>query len=235
MFLWKPAPIRLVVAVLMSLSLWAAPLSAASGAHSGNARGSAMAAVTTDAVAPAIDYERRVQPIFNRRCIACHGCLGSPCNVKLDSFRGVDRGGFAQNPFASSLGFSSRTDMDVARSTAAWRKRGFYPILSRNDGSPAKNLEHSLLFQMIDAGMRHNSPNFSRKALDGLRQKAFTATCPSTPEALETRLAEHPALGMPYGLPSIWTLMPRPRRVSPPRAGPWRRSGTAAALIPMPG
>lgn len=32
------------------------------------------------------DYAAANQPIFNRRCIACHGCLGSPCNVKLDSF-----------------------------------------------------------------------------------------------------------------------------------------------------
>jgi hypothetical protein len=26
------------------------------------------------------NYTRDIQPIFNNRCVACHGCLGSPCN-----------------------------------------------------------------------------------------------------------------------------------------------------------
>jgi mono/diheme cytochrome c family protein len=57
-------------------------------------------AVAQTALAPSAspDYTTEIQPIFNRRCIACHGCLGSPCNVKLDSFRGVDRGGYGVNP-----------------------------------------------------------------------------------------------------------------------------------------
>ena len=148
------------------------------------------------------DYGTEVQPIFNRRCIACHGCLGSPCNVKLDSFRGVDRGGYEQNPFTAHLGLAPRTDMDAADSIAAWRERGFYPVLAR-DGSPAANLDGSILYRMIDAGRRHNVAGFSREALDAFRIKRFSATCPSTPEALGERLAEYPQLGMPYGLPRL--------------------------------
>ncbi len=52
-------------------------------------------AQTGPAPSASAEYVTDIQPIFNRRCIACHGCLGSPCNVKLDSFRGADRGGFA--------------------------------------------------------------------------------------------------------------------------------------------
>ena len=37
-------------------------------------------------------YLDDVQPVFNKRCIACHGCLGSPCNLKLTSFRAAERG-----------------------------------------------------------------------------------------------------------------------------------------------
>ena len=33
-------------------------------------------------------YLDRVQPILNRRCIACHGCLDSPCNLKMTSYEG---------------------------------------------------------------------------------------------------------------------------------------------------
>ena len=49
-------------------------------------------------VATAPTYQKDVQPIFDARCIACHGCLGSPCNVKLGSFAGVDRGASAEHP-----------------------------------------------------------------------------------------------------------------------------------------
>jgi len=143
-----------------------------------------------------------VQPIFNRRCIACHGCLGSPCNVKLDSFRGVDRGGFDKNPYATHLGDYPRTDMDAAHSISAWRERGFYAILS-DSGSPQRNLDSSLLLALVDAGMRHNVAQFSRAALDGLRPVRYVATCAPTPEALAAQLKAHPALGMPFGLPAI--------------------------------
>ncbi len=51
-------------------------------------------AQTGPAPSASSEYMTDIQPIFNRRCIAFHGCLASPCNVKLDSFRGADRGGF---------------------------------------------------------------------------------------------------------------------------------------------
>ncbi|WP_233490277.1 fatty acid cis/trans isomerase [Thiocapsa marina] len=147
-------------------------------------------------------YSTQVQPIFDRRCIACHGCLGSPCNVKLDSFPGVDRGGFGQNPYSTRLTADPRTDMDAADSTAQWRERGFYPILART-ASAQSNLDDSILYRMIDAGMRHNVPGFSRASVDPFRLQRFAGTCPSTADALAARLQEHPGLGMPFGLPAL--------------------------------
>lgn len=149
-------------------------------------------------LAEAPDYATEIQPIFNRRCIACHGCLGSPCNVKLDSFRGVDRGGLALNPYASE----PRTDMEAADSIAAWRARGFFPILSRG-GTAAKDLAGSMLYEMVAAGMRNNNPGFSRDALEGLRPQRYVAQCKPDPATLNAYLESNPATGMPFGLPSI--------------------------------
>jgi hypothetical protein len=153
-------------------------------------------------VAEAPDYATEIQPIFNRRCIACHGCLGSPCNVKLDSFQGVDRGGLALNPYASHFGSEPRTDMEAASSTAAWRARGFFPVLSRG-GTAQNNLAGSLLFRMVAAGKRNNSPGFSRDALEGLRPQRYVAQCEADAAALKAYLESHPSTGMPFGLPSI--------------------------------
>ncbi|NEX21573.1 hypothetical protein G3480_14850 [Thiorhodococcus mannitoliphagus] len=148
------------------------------------------------------DYVNDVQPLFNRRCIACHGCLGSPCNVKLDSFPGVERGGFGLNPYSNHIGNYPRTDMDAADSVQAWRDKGFYPILA-DKGSAAENLDQSLLYLMVEAGMSHNGPGFARDALDDLRPDRFNAVCPSSAAALKAELNENPAIGMPFGLPAL--------------------------------
>lgn len=148
------------------------------------------------------DYTNDIQPIFNRRCIACHGCLGSPCNVKLDTFRGVDRGGFGVNPYSSHVEASPRVGMDVAKTTSEWRQRGFYPVLER-EGSSSNRLDRSLLYQMVVSGYQHNQPGFSREAVMPLYAKRYEHKCAATPEALNAYLQSNPAAGMPFGLPAV--------------------------------
>lgn len=147
-------------------------------------------------------YTDDIQPLFNKRCIACHGCLGSPCNLKLSSFRGLERGGYGENPYSVHLGDYGRTGMNVVQTTAEWRDRGFYPVLSRG-GSRTENISRSMLTQMIEAGAKHNTPGFSRKELMPLYKRRYEHTCPATPEALAAHIEENPAIGMPFGLPAL--------------------------------
>ncbi|HEY2512200.1 MAG TPA: fatty acid cis/trans isomerase, partial [Polyangiaceae bacterium] len=44
--------------------------------------------------APATDplYATSIRPIFDRRCVPCHACFDSPCQLSLQSFEGLDRG-----------------------------------------------------------------------------------------------------------------------------------------------
>ncbi len=187
-----------VAALAMLAVLAYAPVLAAEASQSGQ---SAQLARSPDKVQTP-DYVDDVEPIFNSRCIACHGCLGSPCNVKLDSFRGLQRGGFGLNAYSEHIGNYPRTDMDAADSVKAWRNKGFYTIVA-DEGSAAENLDQSLLYLMVEAGMSHNDPGFSRDALDGLHPDRFTASCPPTPAALKAELKKHPAIGMPFGLPAL--------------------------------
>jgi hypothetical protein len=39
-----------------------------------------------------IDYMKEVKPLLDKRCAVCHSCYNSPCQLKLDSFEGADRG-----------------------------------------------------------------------------------------------------------------------------------------------
>ena len=147
-------------------------------------------------------YSRHIQPIFNRRCIACHGCTGSPCNLKLNSFRAVERGALGRNPYSMHFEPYLRTGMDVVQTTEQWRRRGFFPVLFR-DGSAEQNLGRSLLAQMLSTGYRYNKPGFSREALMPSYQNRYDHACPSSSAALDAHLHEHPLDGMPFGLPAI--------------------------------
>jgi hypothetical protein len=162
------------------------------------------------AAAAEIDYQRDIQPIFDRRCIACHGCLGSPCNLKLDSYAGAKRGAFGLNPYANHLTDYPRTDMDAADSLAQWREIGFYPVLNEEQAgrasgpqSPRDRLDGSLMMRFLEAGSAHNRPGFSREALAPAYAQRFSHGCPTTPSVAAQRLAANPALGMPFGLPAI--------------------------------
>src|SRR5450631_4092533 len=39
-----------------------------------------------------IDYQKEVKPLLDKRCAVCHSCYNSPCQLKIDSFEGADRG-----------------------------------------------------------------------------------------------------------------------------------------------
>jgi len=42
--------------------------------------------------APAISYTRDIQPIFTEKCVACHACYDSACQLNLGSAEGAARG-----------------------------------------------------------------------------------------------------------------------------------------------
>ena len=147
-------------------------------------------------------YNNEIQPLFDNRCIACHGCIGSPCNVKLSSFRGVERGGFGKNPYSLHFDAVPRTGMDVHATVEEWRQEGFYPVVSR-DGSATENLAGSMISQLVAAGHQNNQPGFSREALMSSYTDRYKHSCSSTSDALRSHLKDNPAAGMPYGLPAL--------------------------------
>jgi hypothetical protein len=39
-----------------------------------------------------IDYWGQVKPIVAQRCVVCHGCYDAPCQLKMSSIEGIERG-----------------------------------------------------------------------------------------------------------------------------------------------
>lgn len=143
-------------------------------------------------------YLDRVQPILNRRCIACHGCLDSPCNLKMTSHGGVMRGAKGQNPDEPHLFTEEPIRLYDAPSLEAWRERGFCTVIDQQSPS-LERPSRSVLYRMIAAGAEHNQPNFNLSAVEPVYRKADAHICPCI-DGIGDYLKKRPAAGMPFGL-----------------------------------
>jgi len=52
---------------------------------------------TTLPAAEPVSYTKDVKPILDSRCVACHACFDSPCQLNLSAFEGLQRGA-SKNP-----------------------------------------------------------------------------------------------------------------------------------------
>jgi hypothetical protein len=141
------------------------------------------------------EYAATVQPIFDRRCVPCHACFDSPCQLTLQSFEGVDRGGnktIVYHPQRPTEEAPTRMFQD-AQTTAQWQSRfGFFPVVDRVE--PA-DLDRSLVWRFVKR--RADDPR------GGFFDVDKTTTCPGSVAELEGELHDHPERGMPFGLPPL--------------------------------
>jgi len=151
-----------------------------------------------------IPYERRVKPVLERRCVVCHGCYDAPCQLKLSSYEGLDRGANEEKVYdGSRILAASPTRLFVdAKDPQAWRAKGFHPVLNEGTASPEENLENSVLYRMLRLKQRHPQPRV------GMLPDSFDLgldreqECP-TLETFDSFAESHPSWGMPYAMPNL--------------------------------
>lgn len=138
---------------------------------------------------------------LERRCVVCHGCYDSPCQLTLSSFEGIARGAHKEQVYdGSRLLASEPTRLHVdAQNLQGWRAKGFVPVLPEgNHGDPSQ----ALLVRMLELKRQFPLP------LGGKLPKGFELgldrrqQCP-TPEEFRGFAEEHPSWGMPYALPGL--------------------------------
>jgi len=110
-------------------------------------------------------YLDKVQPIFSKRCVTCHGCYEAPCQLNLQSYQGVRRG-YDATPIYSMTRFESMpiTQMNDVYPLSKWRELAFLPVVA-NDEEPnradhAKHWDSSLFKTFIEKGSQYNQPGF---------------------------------------------------------------------------
>jgi hypothetical protein len=143
-----------------------------------------------------IHYLSEVKPLLERRCTVCHACYNSPCQLKLDSFEGLDRGATRKPVYdAGRLETMDPTRLFTdAGTTAEWRKKGFSSVTGSTAG---EGFNDSLMLQLLD----HKRKN--PKSTGIYRPEADDLTCSEDGSQLAGFLEKHPNRGMPFGFPPL--------------------------------
>ncbi len=151
-----------------------------------------------------VDYWSEVKPVLEQRCVVCHGCYDAPCQLKMSSIEGIERGATGVRVYnAMRLKAAPPTRLfEDARSVAEWREKGFYPILNEYADIPEANREAGVMYRSLQLKAQNPLPNEARlpDSFDlSLRRSQF---CPKA-ENYDQFAAKHPQWGMPYALPGL--------------------------------
>lgn len=144
-----------------------------------------------------------VKPVIDNRCVVCHACYDAPCQLKMSSTAGLDRGASKHLVYQGArLTATNPTRLfEDAESTQEWRDFGFTPVLNERVQHAQANIEAGLMAQMLL--QKEEFPLAKTDQLEGFDFSINrTQVCPTIDEYAEYR-AEYPNWGMPYGLPAI--------------------------------
>lgn len=150
-----------------------------------------------------IDYWRQVKPILENRCVVCHSCYDAPCQLKLSSIEGIERGASTENVYATRLRSGELTRLyEDAHSVDEWREKKFFPVLNEYVNEPETNRQASLMYQLLELKEKHPLPQADILSNDFTLGLNREETCPKV-EATQHFASEHPLWGMPYALPGL--------------------------------
>lgn len=152
-----------------------------------------------------IDYRHVVRPVLDRRCVVCHGCWDAPCQLKLSSLEGLQRGANPTKVYdGSRIKAAEPTRLFIdAHGSPAWREKGFHSVLNETElKTPQANLDASVIYQILRLKQLNPQPRVGMlpDEVDVSLDRSQTCT---TSDGFQSFAQEHPLWGMPYGLPNL--------------------------------
>lgn len=143
-----------------------------------------------------IDYLKEVKPILDKRCVVCHSCYNSPCQLKLDAFEGADRGATKEAIYnGSRLRSMDPTRLFIdARTTEEWRRKKFFSVTESRASDGAND---SIMLALLSHKLKNP------KSSGEYRSEANDLTCSANQRELAGFLTKHPNRGMPFGFPPL--------------------------------
>ena len=147
----------------------------------------------------------QARSIIEKRCVVCHGCYDSPCQLRLESQSGLERGAHKVKVYDGSRLFAEKKIylFHDTKSINEWRQLGYYPVLNENKSQTnTNNLDNSLLAKLLLLKKEQPLPAVKQlpKSFDfSLNRQQH---CPTNDE-FDSFSKKNPLWGMPYGLPAI--------------------------------
>ncbi len=150
-----------------------------------------------------ISFQHSVKPILDARCVVCHGCFDAPCQLKLGSIEGMDRGASKQNIYDARLSAVPPTRLFTdAKNTTEWRQKNFSPVLNEREDTMMANRSNALLAKLLDLKRQHPLPASGKLSADYDLEFDRELQCPTIAEFPDYQ-SEHPDWGMPYAFPGL--------------------------------
>ncbi len=149
------------------------------------------------------EFYRDVKPIIDNRCVVCHACYDSPCQLNLSAFEGIERGASKEVVYTTRMREAQLTRLFIDADTSQeWRARGFYPVLNEREQSTAANLAGGTMYRMLEQKRQHPLPagailpDTFDFTLDGKQQCTKVIN-------YDDYAQKFPLWGMPYALPGL--------------------------------
>lgn len=149
-------------------------------------------------------YDTQVKPIIENRCVVCHGCYDAPCQLKLTSPQGIDRGASKDSVYDGTRILAldpTRLGVD-ASSTFEWRLKDFHPVLNERTQTAEINQQASLIHRFLEQKQQHPLPEQKLLGSEFNLGTQRQDQCP-TLEEFPQFTKDNPLAGMPYGLPAL--------------------------------
>lgn len=155
--------------------------------------------VSTSAMAATPSYQKDIRPIFDQKCLACHGCYDAPCQLKLENVDGLDRGASKKPVYdGARKNDAEPTRLGVdALTTSAWRDKGFYSVVDS-----AWGMRGSLLYRMLELGHSHDFAS-NEKLPDHIQLGISRQNVCPNPEQFDDYADDYPKEGMPLAVTGL--------------------------------
>lgn len=151
-----------------------------------------------------IDYWSQVKPIVETRCVVCHGCFDAPCQLKMSSIEGIERGASQAEVYDESRKHEAPLTrlFEDAQTVTEWRAKGFTPVLNEHDDTSKANREAGVMYRMLQLKQQNPLPAGNQLPKDFDLKLDRKQVC-TAPEKFDSFAKKHPLWGMPYALPGL--------------------------------
>jgi hypothetical protein len=138
-----------------------------------------------------ISFQKDIQPVLDKRCVVCHSCYNSPCQLKLSSFEGMIRGATKEAIYENRIKPAKPTRLFIdASTTQEWSELEFYSVLKKYN-------QNSIMSRLLE--QKQEKPN----NVGNYDPENDELKCSKNMKELNDYLDKNPYHGMPYGFPAL--------------------------------